>query len=87
MTIAYLFPPDGSEAPSIPVAAKADGFPPLEALVCGTPVITSFTSSLPEITDKAAILIDPYNPSQLSLALEQILFNENLKRDLINRGL
>lgn len=49
------------------------GFPPLEALVAGTPVITSFNSSLPEIVGQWATLIDPYNPSQLAAAMRELL--------------
>lgn len=54
------------------------GFPPLEALLAGTPVITSFNSSLPEIVGPStssgqATLIDPYNVSELALVLQEVL--------------
>ncbi|PIR94337.1 hypothetical protein COT97_01855 [Candidatus Falkowbacteria bacterium CG10_big_fil_rev_8_21_14_0_10_39_11] len=45
------------------------GFPPLEALACGTPVISSHTSSLPEILQTHATYIDPYNINDLASAL------------------
>lgn len=49
------------------------GFPPLEALLSGTPVITSFNSALPEVVGRWATLIDPYNPSQLAAVMRQLL--------------
>lgn len=45
------------------------GFPPLESLLCGTPVITSFNSSLPEVVGRWATLVDPYSLSQLAAVL------------------
>jgi len=49
------------------------GFPPLEALLAGTPVITSHNSALPEIVGKWATLIDPYNPAELAQVILEIL--------------
>lgn len=49
------------------------GFPPLESLLAGTPVITSFNSSLPEVVGKWATLVDPYNPSQLAAVMQEML--------------
>ncbi|MBI1833722.1 MAG: glycosyltransferase family 4 protein [Candidatus Andersenbacteria bacterium] len=49
------------------------GFPPLESLLAGTPVITSFNSALPEVVGKWATLIDPYNPSQLAAVMQEML--------------
>ena len=63
------------------------GFPPLEAMACGTPVITSFTSSLPEIIGNAGIMVDPYNITDIASAIEQVLSDENLKNNLIQKGL
>ncbi|MEX1997176.1 MAG: glycosyltransferase family 1 protein [Candidatus Andersenbacteria bacterium] len=51
------------------------GFPPLEALVAGTPVITSYNSSLPEIVGEWATLVDPYNPGELALVMKELLIN------------
>ena len=51
------------------------GFPPIEALLSGTPVITSFNSSLPEVVGDYAVLIDPYNVSELALVLREMLLN------------
>lgn len=49
------------------------GFPPLEALAAGTPVITSFNSSLPEVVGRYATLIDPYQPAELALTMKELL--------------
>lgn len=63
------------------------GFPPLEAMACGTPVVVAGVSSLPEVVGKAGILIDPYNPSSIALGLEQVLSNLELSADLSKKGL
>lgn len=49
------------------------GFPPLEAMACGVPVIASHSSSLPEVVGDAGVLIDPYQPDELFQALQQVL--------------
>lgn len=54
------------------------GFPPLEAMACGVPVITSHSSSLPEIVGDAGIMIDPYQPDELLRALEGLLSDQDL---------
>ncbi len=63
------------------------GFPPLEAMACGVPVITGFTSSLPEIMDNAGLMVDPYNIADMASAMEQVLSDEELKNNLIQKGL
>ena len=62
------------------------GFPPLEAMAGGTPVITSNFSSLPEATGGAAITVDPYNIDQLALAMKNVLGDEGLRDKLIEKG-
>lgn len=49
------------------------GLPPLEAMACGTPVITSNLSSLPEVVGEAGVLVDPQNPAKLASAIESLL--------------
>lgn len=63
------------------------GFPPLEAMACGVPTIVSSISSMPEITNGKAVLIDPYNISELSEAIYQILNDENLQKKLSRDGI
>jgi len=62
------------------------GFPPLEAMACGTPVITSNVSSIPETVGDAAITVNPYNLDELYRAMEMVLSDENLKNNLIKKG-
>jgi glycosyltransferase involved in cell wall biosynthesis len=63
------------------------GIPPLEAMACGTPVVTSNTSSLPEVVGDAALLIDPYDERDLANALLKIVYDEKLRAVLRERGL
>ena len=63
------------------------GLPPLEAMACGCPVITSNISSLPEIVGNAGVLMDPYDPDDLSRKMYQILINKTLQNDLQKKGL
>jgi glycosyltransferase involved in cell wall biosynthesis len=62
------------------------GLPPLEAMACGTPVLTSNTSSLPEVVGDAAVLVNPENVFEIARGIKQILCDENLRRQLIDRG-
>ena len=55
------------------------GFPVLEAMACGTPVITSNLSSLPEVAGDAAILINPYNTSEITEAMHTIATDKKLR--------
>jgi glycosyltransferase involved in cell wall biosynthesis len=63
------------------------GFPPLEAMACGVPVIASQTSVFPETLDDAAILIDPQNPEEIYQAMHQVLHDSGLRARLRERGL
>jgi len=63
------------------------GLPPLEAMACGCPVITSNISSLPEVVGDAAILVNPYKVDEIAVALKKILTNEILRQELRKRGL
>jgi glycosyltransferase involved in cell wall biosynthesis len=63
------------------------GLPPLEAMACGTPVITSNITSLPEICRGSVVFIDPYNIKDLSQAIERVLNDEPLRKNLIANGL
>lgn len=62
------------------------GFPPLEAMASGTPVITSNVSSLPEVVGDAALLVDPLNPDAIADAMALVLTDTRLRREMIARG-
>jgi glycosyltransferase involved in cell wall biosynthesis len=63
------------------------GLPPLEAMACGTPVITSNTSSLPEVVGDAGIMINPYDVNGLTKVMYDVLTNDGLKEDMRKKGL
>ena len=69
-----------------PTLYEGFGFPPLEAMACGTPVITSECTSLPEVAGDAAILVDPTADKSIGDALVRVLQDEPLRRQLIQRG-
>lgn len=63
------------------------GLPPLEAMACGTPVITANTSSLPEVVGDAGLMVDPDDDAALSEEMYKILTDDNLKEELVKKGL
>lgn len=63
------------------------GFPPLEAMACGTPVIASSAASLPEVAGEAAIMVDPYKVSELARSLEQVIASQELRAELTVKSL
>ncbi|MBU0531818.1 glycosyltransferase family 4 protein [Patescibacteria group bacterium] len=77
----------GASAFIFPSIYEGFGLPVLEAMACGTPVITSHTSSLPEITQNAAMLINPYNANDIAEALSQLLASSELQTELTEQGL
>jgi glycosyltransferase involved in cell wall biosynthesis len=62
------------------------GLPPLEAMACGTPVVTSNASSLPEIVGDAAILVNPENVFDIAHGITDALLDTALRAELIRRG-
>ncbi len=76
----------GATAFVFPSLYEGFGFPVLEALVCGVPILCSNTSSLPEVAGEAAMLIDPLEVDDIAHGLHDITTNENLRRSLIERG-
>jgi glycosyltransferase involved in cell wall biosynthesis len=62
------------------------GLPVLEAMQCGTPVVCSNTSSLPEVAGDAALLVDPLDVDALTQAMARLFEDTNLRQTLIERG-
>lgn len=63
------------------------GLPPLEAMACGCPVVTSNSSSLPEVMGGAGIMVNPYDADSLFRAMRRVLADNELRDDIIRRGL
>jgi len=69
-----------------PSLRESFGIPILEAMACGTPVITSNTSSMPEIAGEAVLIIDPFKPEDIADAVEKLYLDKSLCEELINKG-
>jgi glycosyltransferase involved in cell wall biosynthesis len=69
-----------------PSLRESFGIPMLEAMRCGAPVITSNTSSMPEVSGDAAYIVDPYKPEQITQGIIDLLDDEKLRNDNIEKG-
>ena len=78
---------NGAIAFVYPSLYEGFGLPPLEAMACGTPVITSNRSSLPEVVGDAALLVDPESTRDLALAMARLVDEAPLREELRERGL
>lgn len=76
----------GAVALVFPTLYEGFGFPVLEAMLCGTPVIASRTSSLPELVGEAGLLVDPSEVSEIADAMGQISENASLRESLVTAG-
>ncbi len=69
-----------------PSVVEGFGMPVAEAMDCGLPVITSSTTSLPEVGGEAAIIVDPYNPSEIARAMIKVADEPKLRVEMIAKG-
>jgi glycosyltransferase involved in cell wall biosynthesis len=76
----------GARAVVFPSLYEGFGLPVLEAMQLGTPVVTSRTSSLPEIAGDAAVYVDPYNTYEIAQAIKTIAADGDLRAELSRRG-
>lgn len=70
-----------------PAYYEGFGLPPLEAMACGTPTIVSNVSSLPEVVQDAALLVDPANPEEIAVAMHRLLDDDALHAEMREKGL
>jgi glycosyltransferase involved in cell wall biosynthesis len=70
-----------------PSLRESFGIPMLEAMSCNVPVITSNTSSMPEVAADAAHIVDPFKPEEITQGIIKILNNEAYRTSLCNKGL
>lgn len=77
----------GAQMLVYPSLYEGFGLPPVEALACGTPVIASNTTSLPEAVGDAAILVNPLSVDEMATAILRLMSDEDLRRHLRPLGL
>lgn len=81
----YLY--NAAEVLVYPSFYEGFGLPPVEAMACGVPVITSCLTSIPEVTLDAAVLINPWDVEELCSTMIEVLCDETLRDKLILKGL
>ena len=77
----------GAEAFVFPSIYEGFGMPPLEAMACGVPVLTSGEASLPEVTGQSAVIVDAYSPDSIAEGLDRIYRDDELRKRLSIEGL
>jgi len=94
--VIFTGPVENSDLPALyrlatafvfPSLYEGFGLPPLEAMACGTPVVASNATCIPEICGDAALLFDPHSPGELMHCLQRVLADDQLRLDLVIRGL
>ncbi len=78
---------NGADLFVFPTISEGFGLPPLEAMACGTPVVASQVTSVPEVVGDAAVYFDPRKPVDMADAIEKVLSNDSVRAELIARGL
>ncbi len=76
----------GATALVYPSLYEGFGLPVLEAMACGTPVLTSNVSSLPEVAGNAALLVNPLNVDDISAGISRLITDADLRRSLVMKG-
>jgi glycosyltransferase involved in cell wall biosynthesis len=77
----------GADVFVLPSLHEGFGIPTLEAMACGTPVITANVSSLPEVVGDAALLVDPYNTHEIAEEMYRVVSDGKLREQLRQKGL
>ncbi|MEI6575320.1 MAG: glycosyltransferase family 1 protein [Bacteroidota bacterium] len=69
-----------------PSLRESFGIPMLEAMACGAAVITSNTSSMPEVAGDAALIVDPFKPEEITAAIIKLIEDKSLKESFVQKG-
>lgn len=77
----------GALAFVFPSIYEGFGMPPLEAMACGVPVLTTHAASLPEVVGDSALICDPYNTDEMTDCLERLYLDSKLRGELSTAGL
>lgn len=77
----------GALALVFPSLYEGFGLPPLEAMACGTPVLTSQAAALPEVVGDAAVLVDPYDVEAIAWGIQCVVEDSELRQELYHKGL
>lgn len=77
----------GALALVFPSLYEGFGLPALEAMACGTPVVTSSVTSLPEVVGDAAVLVDPYDVESIAWGVRRVVEDSSLRKELRRKGL
>lgn len=77
---------NGARILAIPSIHEGFGLPALEAMACGTPVLSSNASSLPEVVGDAAVQVNPFNVDEIANGLRRLMEDESLRQSCIKRG-
>jgi len=76
-----------AELLAYPSLYEGFGLPPVEAMACGCPVVTSNVSSIPEVVGDAGILVNPHDVNSLIQAMKRVLTNNRLRDEMVRKGL
>jgi glycosyltransferase involved in cell wall biosynthesis len=76
----------GASVLAYPSHYEGFGFPPLEAMAAGVPVVTARAGAVPEVVGDAAVVVEPDDADALTDALHRVLTDDALRRDLVERG-
>ena len=85
LSLAYYY--SSATLLAYPSLYEGFGLPPLEAMACGCPVVTTNTSSLPEVVGEAGIMVNPYDTHSLVQAMRRVLTDNELRDSMVRKGL